>query len=274
MLKDTLKQVFRRVALSTPDIKYIRAIPTQVLWKIHNCLRLGGGIVEVEGFRMYLDPTEYADGLFWFAPHQYDKLERRFVLGQVPADTGGWFVDLGANIGFISLWLATRFPNARVLAVEAFPRTYEKLVENIRLNQIRNIVPVQVGVLDTYGKLPFYYPVYRGNASLVKEVCEATHQHIQEVVEVDVVPLYELFQQHAIEQCHLVKLDIEGAEERVIQRFFHCAPERAYPRIVWAEHLHSPHLTEILEPYGYTQRLHTHMNALFERVDAEARRSP
>ncbi len=146
MLRDSLKQVLRRIALATPDIKYIRAIPTQVLWKVHNRLQLGGGIVEVEGFRMYLDPTEYVDGLFWFAPHQYDKLERRLVLERIPRDTEAWFVDLGANIGFVSLWLATHFPKARILSVEAFPRTYERLLENIRLNNLKNIVPVQIGV--------------------------------------------------------------------------------------------------------------------------------
>ncbi|MFQ3610107.1 MAG: FkbM family methyltransferase [Fimbriimonadales bacterium] len=269
MLKSALKRVLRKIALATPDIKYVRAFPTLVLWKLHNRLHLGGDIVSVEGFRMFLDPADYADGLFWFAPHQYDKLERNFILKTIPRDTQGWFVDLGANIGFISLWLASRFPNAKILAVEAFPRTYEKLVENIQLNQMKNIVPVQVGVLDERGVLPFYYdPVFRDSASLMREVCDKTHQTIQEVVEVEVVPLDELFREYGIEQCRLVKLDIEGVEERVLRRFYECAPATAYPDLVWAEHLHSPHLKEIVEPFGYTQRLRTNMNVVFERVSS------
>ncbi len=270
MWKESIKHLLRQIALGTPDIKYIRAIPTQVLWKLHNWLRLGGGVVEVGDFRMHLDPKEYIDGTLWFAPHQYDKLERRFILEHIPSNATGWFVDLGANIGFISLWLAVHFPHAQVLSIEAFPRTYNKLVENIIINRLKNIIPVQVGVLDMHGKLPFYFdPTYSGNASLIREVCESAHQNIQEVVEVDVVPLDTLFSQHAIDRCNLIKLDIEGAEERVLRRFFECAPSSVYPDYLWVEHLHSPHLHEIVEPFGYRQCMRTKMNVIYERVKAD-----
>jgi hypothetical protein len=40
-------------------------------------------------------------------------------------------VDLGANVGFASLFFARRHPRARVFAVEADPRTCARLVRNV-----------------------------------------------------------------------------------------------------------------------------------------------
>lgn len=45
------------------------------------------------------------------------------------ADPTGWALDLGANIGWFTVYLAKRF--AHVLAVEAHPGTYQLLCENI-----------------------------------------------------------------------------------------------------------------------------------------------
>ncbi len=50
------------------------------------------------------------------------------------ADVSGTALDLGANIGFFTVYLARRF--ARVLAVEAHPETYKLLVKNAKENQL------------------------------------------------------------------------------------------------------------------------------------------
>ncbi len=69
--------------------------------------------------------TAIASGTFWDG-HIKGALDA--------ADPTGTVLDLGANIGFFTVYLARRF--ARVLAVEAHPETYKLLVKNMAENQI------------------------------------------------------------------------------------------------------------------------------------------
>jgi FkbM family methyltransferase len=57
-----------------------------------------------------------------------------------PVAAGGLVVDIGASVGMYTLMAATRWPHARVHAVEATPDTYELLVENIRANALEDRV--------------------------------------------------------------------------------------------------------------------------------------
>ncbi len=61
-----------------------------------------------------------------------------------PGDT---VVEVGANIGFLSL-LASRLvgPSVRVLAIEAHPRTYFALLNNLKRNSATNVRPVKIAV--------------------------------------------------------------------------------------------------------------------------------
>lgn len=61
-------------------------------------------------------------------------------------DPAGWAIDLGANIGFHTVYLARRY--AQVIAVEAHPSTYQLLLENLKAN----------GVLEKV--YPFHYAAY------------------------------------------------------------------------------------------------------------------
>lgn len=55
-------------------------------------------------------------------------------------------IDAGAHVGVVSLYLAKKYPKAHILAVEPFPANYMNLVENIRINKMNNISPLQIGL--------------------------------------------------------------------------------------------------------------------------------
>jgi len=56
------------------------------------------------------------------------------VYGQVVRKVGGFqtVIDLGANIGLASLYLAHHSPSCRIFSVEPNPQSYEMLVRNVR----------------------------------------------------------------------------------------------------------------------------------------------
>src|SRR5206468_5436914 len=48
-------------------------------------------------------------------------------------------LDIGANVGYFSLYAAKKFPKAMIFAFEPFPDTFQRLNEHIKLNSIDNV---------------------------------------------------------------------------------------------------------------------------------------
>lgn len=80
----------------------------------------------------------------------------------------GLFVDVGANIGYYTLFAASR--KLDVVAIEAAPATFQKLSNNVRRNGAENVRLVQKAVSDKAGELTIYevHPFNIGAATTVK----------------------------------------------------------------------------------------------------------
>jgi FkbM family methyltransferase len=88
--------------------------------------------IERQNVRYYVDLSEGIDlSLFLFGSFQAHVLNED-LMPQFPADA--IFLDVGANIGTISLSMAQRYPEATVIAVEPTHYAFKKLEKNIALN--------------------------------------------------------------------------------------------------------------------------------------------
>ena len=91
---------------------------------------------EINGSRMYLDPTDkglsidlLVDGIR--EPYITEVTKRELKQGQT-------VVDIGANIGYYALLEARQVgPTGRVYAIEPVPENFATLNKNVRLNQYR-----------------------------------------------------------------------------------------------------------------------------------------
>ena len=209
---------------------------------------------------MRLEPRECVDGNLWFAPHLYDRAEISFLKARMPKD--GVFVDIGANVGFWTLYFSGAFPLARICSVEANPSTFQLLRENIEINGFQNIITVQGGVSDDVGELPLYCndTGNRGGDSFADYACRRSRR-----VMVDVRPLAEILIAVGLERVDAMKLDIEGFEEKVLTRFFANAPCALWPRLICAEVTHLPNIASVLRSMGYRLALSARENCVFER---------
>lgn len=63
------------------------------------------------------------------------------------ADRSGWALDLGANIGWFTVYMAKRF--AQVIAVEAHPATYSLLQQNLTACGVSNVWTYQLAAYAT-----------------------------------------------------------------------------------------------------------------------------
>ena len=125
---------------------------------------------------------------------------------------GGVFVDVGANVGFFSL-LAARHLGARgtIVAFEAHPRVAATLRRNLARNSVRaDVRAVAVGAVD--GRTTLHVAAHPGGSTIA---ADAATDEVSRVA-VDVVTLDRLVEAGSIPVPDVVKIDVEGAEDAVL----------------------------------------------------------
>lgn len=121
-------------------------------------------------------------------------------------------LDLGANVGFASAYFLTRFPAARVIAVEPDPQNFEMLRCNLKPYANRAIC-IHAGVWSSTCNLHIVDSPYRDGQHWSRQVATASHDQVDAVVPGVDVPW--LMDRAGVSRISLLKCDIEGAEVQV-----------------------------------------------------------
>jgi FkbM family methyltransferase len=108
-------------------------------------------IEPVAGF--WTDPTGWIPNRVKMLAGNYEKFLVQSICAALPAS--GVFVDVGANVGFISQQVARRFPKARVFAFEPNPRIYPILQKNLKA--FPQCASFHVGLGANAGTLEFFH---------------------------------------------------------------------------------------------------------------------
>src|ERR1700712_1337251 len=104
-----------------------------------------------------------------FTPHIFDARELRILEGRL--HDGFVFIDIGANIGAYSLFVARRTgPSARILAIEPQPHVFDRLTHHIRLNAFATIKAIACAVTDKAGEVTLFLDARNSGESSVKIV--------------------------------------------------------------------------------------------------------
>lgn len=124
---------------------------------------------------------------------------------------GGVMLDVGANIGIVSCWLA-QFADT-VFAFEPDKQNTEMLNSNVELNGVANVTLVQSAVGAYDGEADFYQRNSFGHHSTVEG-------HITKIVEARRVPLLALdtfCAENNVDHVAFLKIDVEGTEIDVLR---------------------------------------------------------
>jgi FkbM family methyltransferase len=195
---------------------------------------------EVMGVRMLLDPHEFVDRELLFHPQSYEATELAYVRNHLrPGDI---FVDLGSHIGLYSLLAAAAVgASGRVVAVDAAPDTFARLLRNLRLNGVTNVQPYNCGVSGERGSLPLYRWAGRGPNAGANTLIPRKDPGDEWVNagEVACVTLLEVLTLAGVKRINGLKLDIERAEYKVLSHFFAEAPASLLPSFILFEEYES-----------------------------------
>ena len=171
---------------------------------------MGMAIVKTRhGFRMNVDLGEWI-GQHIYLTGDYERPTTQLIKSLVRQ--GDTVVDVGANIGFITL-LASRMVGSegKVIAFEPVPSTCAALNANLALNGATNVVVHELALSDTAGVVTINEGPRRNKGlSSIRPINESTVQQ-----RVRASPFDGMGQQTT--RIRVVKIDVEGAEQLVLE---------------------------------------------------------
>jgi FkbM family methyltransferase len=199
--------------------------------------RIGEGCIDtiLWGMRLRLYPRRNGcEKNALFTPQMYDTMEHRVLAEAVKHKNGGafTFVDIGANVGLYSLYLAT-CGNVRTLAIEPQPGILERLKFHLAANPSAKVDVLPIALSD-----------HAGEATLVINDSDSGGTHVDkqdgrqgagERIAVPSKPLIAVLADAGIRTIDALKIDVEGAEDIVLAPFLRDAPQSLLPRLLVIE---------------------------------------
>jgi len=125
------------------------------------------------------------------------------------ASSARTIVDAGSNVGISVMFFKDRYPDARVIGVEPHPETFERLRRNTA--HLAGVEIVHAALTDEEGTVP----LFAGTESWAASLAPAGDRHDQVVV--PATTLDRVVADHELAEIDILKLDIEGAEGRVLE---------------------------------------------------------
>jgi len=129
---------------------------------------------------------------------------------------GNIVVDVGAHIGAYTIKAAREVsPSGLVIAVEPHEPNYQILLQNVRINNLKNVIPKRVALLDFRGTSELL--VHRSNVGghSMEPVFDEVDVAYRERVNVTTLDI--LCKELGISRVDVLKIDVEGGEAEVLR---------------------------------------------------------
>lgn len=226
---------YRRSPLLT-FLLHDKRVPGFVRHTLRGVFRNQKSDVELDGLKFRCHPNQNHHDLAIARGTLFRSEGEEYRFMESALQNGGGFVDIGANIGavFIPLSVRAKAP-VQVIAIEPNPNNIQRLTYNAKLNGIGNltVMPYAVG---PFGKVRLWI----NNASNAGQASLYDYGKGKALgyIEVEAKPLLEILKEAQVTAISLLKIDIEGYEDKALIPFFEEAPRSLWPKAVIIEHAH------------------------------------
>ncbi len=147
---------------------------------------------------------------------QATTVDDNYGLKRIPFDDRDVILDLGAYMGGVSLLLGSISKDLTIYAYEPVPENFKLLQRNIKLNGFSNVFPYQLAISHKKGKVKIYYGHSDTESGRVHYFVGGT-SGAEKYVEDPATTLEEIFSEHNIKRCKLIKTNIEGNELNILK---------------------------------------------------------
>lgn len=164
------------------------------------------GVIKVWDFIDSLSPG-------WIVTDVIDK--DVYGIKNVKFEDGDVVVDIGANVGIFSVYLALLFPNVKIFAIEPSLKNYEHLLDNIAENGVKNITAINMALTcDGRDVKIGVYESNTGGADIYSPAQESKY-----INECSSMLLDDFLVKNNIDKVKLLKCDVQGTEYEIFSLF-------------------------------------------------------
>lgn len=161
------------------------------------------------GLWFWIDPASHL-GQELLVAGQYEACMAHVI--EVLLRPGDVFLDVGANEGYFTVLASRQVGDGRVLAIEPQTRLAGALLRNLEINSCRNVVLRSVALDGAPGWLNMYLrpSTNTGASGIFRRRIDASAETVMARCLDDVVA------EEGIDRVRVLKVDCEGAEDRVV----------------------------------------------------------
>jgi FkbM family methyltransferase len=178
------------------------------------------GIINISiqnfNFKMYCDNDDtVVKELYWSNFNGWEKKEIDMIINLCKKKKYDYFFDIGSYSGFYSLLLSSIYSDINVYSFEIIDKIFERLNNNIHLNNYKNIMTINKGVADKNCTLFISKGSFDNGLSSVSYLTNKSSE--QESINIDVVSIDSFLENRLNSKNILIKIDTEGTEKNVIK---------------------------------------------------------
>jgi FkbM family methyltransferase len=213
-----------------------------------------------------------------FTPQMYEVPERAALAAEIErAQAAGRpfvFVDIGANVGLFSLFVASRVGRGGlIIAIEPEPENLRRMRFNIAANPGVPIRAIATALGERPGTVAL--DINRRDRGGTRTRFLAGDKHPSDgnndASDQSLAPcrtLFDVLTEQAVAAVDALKIDVEGAENSILSPFFRDAPQALWPKLIIMEGVGdlrrmAPYSTMITLGYGEISR--TNDNVIMRR---------
>jgi FkbM family methyltransferase len=172
-------------------------------------LRYPFKLIKVPTCHGWLTTFFHAGGLSYIVGRPSDKK----IAENITLEEGDVALDIGANVGWYTLMMSRKVgESGKVLAVEPNPTNYAILCRNIRDNKLENVIALQVALSDKDGYARMSMSSNPTAHSLSYKTPDQTKTELVKIMRLDT-----LVEKQEINKVDFIKIDVEGAEKRLLE---------------------------------------------------------
>jgi len=195
------------------------------------------GALDVErwGMRLRLHPIDNGcEKNLLFTPQMFELAALSREIDAARARERGFvFVDIGANVGLFSMFVAAAADKgAKIIAVEPESGNFERLLFNIQSNPGVPIRAIRAALSDEPGELVVERLGKDRGGTRARLANISTERDAQRV---QAQTLFQLLQNERADWVDAVKIDVERSEDLLLVPFFRDAPRSLWPKLLIIE---------------------------------------
>lgn len=164
-------------------------------------------IYNIHNFKIII-PDSNTDGIFinLIKNKTWEPKITNYLLNYIKDNKIDAFIDIGANIGYYTLLLASY--NIKTYSFEPNKINFKLLTENIELNNFNNSITYNIGLGDKNDNINFYYNTEKsGHGSCLSNIKNKQNLYLEDTIKIN-----KLDNMNITDNNILLKIDIEGYE--------------------------------------------------------------